>query len=67
MNSVKSAAIEAHGYDAATKTVRIRFSSGWVHEYPGVEPAEYDALHQAESAGKHFNANFRGRDHVRIS
>lgn len=61
-----STAIQAHGYDEATRTARIQFTNGHIHEYPNVEPGEYREFADAESLGRHFNQHWRGRDQVRV-
>jgi hypothetical protein len=61
-----SSAIQAHGYDPATKTARIQFTNARIHEFPNVEPGEYQEFADAESLGRHFNEHWRGRDHVRV-
>jgi hypothetical protein len=62
-----SEAIAAHGYDPATKTARLQFTSGRIHEYPGVEPREYQEFADASSLGRHFNEHWQGRNHMRVS
>ncbi|MGO9894433.1 MAG: KTSC domain-containing protein [Bryobacteraceae bacterium] len=65
--SPNSSAIAQHGYDAESKTARIEFRGGRIHEFPGVEPTEYEAFAAAPSLGKHFHQQWRGRDHRRIA
>jgi hypothetical protein len=67
MKPVTSEAIRAIGYDPASKTARIEFSNGRIHDYPGTEPGDHDALVAADSIGRHFNAHIRGRNHVRVA
>jgi len=67
MTPATSTAISAHGYDAATKTARIQFANGRTHDYPDVEPEQYQRLASAESLGRHFNQHWRGSAHTRIS
>jgi hypothetical protein len=66
MAPVKSSAITAVGYDPEALTMRIQFSSGRVHDYPGTAPGQHKALLKAASIGGHFNRRFRGREHVRV-
>ena len=66
MTPVSSKALSGVGYDAASKTLRLKFKSGRIHDYTDVGPEEADGLMNAESLGAHFNTHFQGRDHVRI-
>lgn len=45
----------------------ITFSNGQQYKYEGVPIDEYHALTKAESAGKHFGLNIKGKyKHTRI-
>ena len=48
-------------YNPAKQTLRIDFSVNGTYEYRGVPPELYDALNRAESKGKFFNDNIRGK------
>lgn len=54
-----SEAIEAVGYDAATKTMHVKFTSGHTYEYKGVPAATHAAFIGADSKGSHFHAHIR--------
>jgi len=55
-----SSQLAAYGYDAATKTLVIRFvSSGAIYHYFEVPQAVYDQLHAAESKGSYFIRNIK--------
>lgn len=64
---VQSSAIDAIGYDLPTKTMRVQFANGRVHDFPDTEENEHVSLVKAESIGRHFNKHIRGRKHTRIS
>lgn len=56
---VSSSDLQRVGYDAASKTLYIRFHSGGVYSYASVPPAVYNDLLAAPSKGKYFHANIR--------
>lgn len=63
----ESGHIHSLGYDAETKTMAVQFARGGVYHYHGVSPEDFNALHGAESAGKHFHANVNGKfKHTKI-
>jgi len=60
----QSSTIKAYGYDATSKVLAIQFISRGktppppcVYHYPGIEPAFYQKLEEAESKGKFIIAN----------
>lgn len=55
---VSSSNIKSVGYDGST--LEVEFSSG-VYQYAGVPAETYTQLLAAESAGKFFAANIRGK------
>ncbi len=62
MSSLKSSMLQAHGYDAASKTLAIRFSgAGKTYHYSGVPPEVASGLAAAESPGKFFGQVIRGK------
>ena len=67
MHPVKSSLIEAVGYDIDAGELYVRFPGNppRLYAYVGVTPEQYEALRTAESVGKHFNANIRGRNDYR--
>ena len=67
LKKVKSSAIQAVGYHEPSKTLRIKFTGGAVHEYPNVDADTHAALMGADSIGKHFNQNLRGLGSTKIS
>ena len=70
MTPTGSSAIPNLGYNPDSRTARLQFASGRIHDYPNVEPEEYEALRSADSIGRHFNAVFNPRstprEHRRI-
>lgn len=69
MSGVKSSQIESIGHDAATNTLAVKFKgSGGTYHYEGVTAKDFTTLNAAESVGKHFGANVRGKfKHTRIN
>jgi hypothetical protein len=61
MKSVDSSLITAVGYDADNKKLAVKFKSGSTYNYSGVDQGTYDAMMKAESIGKHFGTNIRGK------
>lgn len=51
----------AVGYDQDARVLRLRFSTGRVYDYFGVEPYVYRELLAAPSLGAYFNRRIRGR------
>jgi hypothetical protein len=56
---VESSNVAAIGYDAATKTLGVRFKGGGTYHCLGVEPAAHAAFLAAESKGRHFNLHLK--------
>jgi len=64
MVAVKSSNITHVGFDPATKTLGVTFSSGQTYHYANVTQEQHDKMIAAESIGQHFFANFRNnKDH----
>lgn len=53
--------LEAHGYDATTKTLAVRFGPEKVYHYRDVPPDVYATLCAAESVGASFAKRIRGK------
>src|SRR5258708_16944569 len=51
--------IKSAGYDAASQTLEIEFSSGGIYSYAAVPPEVHDKLIHAESPGGYFAAFIR--------
>lgn len=58
---IQSSMIDSVGYDPASKTLEVEFTSGPIWEYWAVSPDMYNALMSAPSAGKYFLQNIRGK------
>lgn len=61
MVPVESGAITAIGYDPQSKSLDVQFQSGDTHRHEGVTPEQADAFYAAESKGKHYHQNIRGK------
>jgi lysyl-tRNA synthetase class 2 len=56
--------VKSVGHDAAQKILEVEFRDGSVHRYHGVTHDHHNDLMKAESIGKHFHKNIRGKfDH----
>ncbi len=58
---VQSSNIESIGYDQKAATLEIKFHSGDTYQYANVPESVYTSLFNAESKGKYFQANIRGK------
>lgn len=61
MIPVKSSNLVAVGYDAKTKELRVEFKNKKIWEYEDVPKEVVDNLIGAESVGKFFNENIKGK------
>lgn len=61
MQAVTSSNIESIGYDAATETMRVKFKSGGVYDYSGVQEATYYAVLMAPSIGSWVARYIKGK------
>lgn len=61
MTPVKSSQIESVGFDEATHTLYIQFKSGGKYSYAGVSADTFQSFLHAESLGKYFGAEIKGR------
>ena len=59
LSPVKSSQIESIGYDVASKTLAVKFNSGGIYHYAGVNAADYENLQKAKSIGSHFGSKIR--------
>lgn len=68
MQIVKSSQIYAAGHDSATETLALQFLSkgqpGGVYHYAPVPAAMYHSMLAAESIGKFFGANIKGKEGI---
>jgi hypothetical protein len=62
LKPAKSSLIHSHGYDAASRTLALRFvNSDKVYHYKDVPPEDAARFEAAESVGKHFGQHIRGK------
>lgn len=61
MQPVTSSNIESVGYDAATQTLAVAFKHGGTYHYYEVPQDAVKSLLEAESIGKHFHAEIKGK------
>ena len=57
--TVRSSSLKSLGYDPATRTLEVEFSSGAVYRYPDIPPDVHAGLLTAESLGRAFHATIR--------
>ena len=55
----KSSQVHSFGYDAATKTLAVKFDKGGTYHYHGVSPEKFADMQKAESAGKYLGAHIK--------
>lgn len=60
MTKADSSAIHSHAYNAASRTLQVKFHNGGLYEYSDVSPEKYGLFAGAESLGKHFAQHIRG-------
>lgn len=61
LTDVQSSVIAAHGYDAATQTLAIKFKAGNVYHYRDVPLDVAAAFANAESVGRAYGQMIRGK------
>jgi hypothetical protein len=61
IQKVKSSNLIGIGYDDKSETLAVQFKSGTTYHYSGVSRDQYEALKAAESVGKMYHANIRGK------
>lgn len=61
LTEVSSSNIAAYGYDLARKWLDVQFVSGDIWRYPGVSFDLAERFSEAESKGKFFYANIKGK------
>ncbi len=59
--NVKSSNIAKASFDGNTRTMQIEFTTGGVYAYDDVPHEVYNEMCEAESVGRYFQANVRGR------
>lgn len=58
---VTSSQIASVGYDTESQILEVEFAKGGVYRYFDVEPETHAGLLRAESLGRHFGQNIRGK------
>lgn len=66
LTPVDSSNIAAIGHNPSTQTLRIKFKSGGMYDYPNVTVAQHQNFVTAESIGGHFHKNFKTRDFRKV-
>lgn len=61
LEPVQSSNIVAVGHDAETSKLFVQFKSGGTYQYDNVPPEAHAAFVGAESVGKHFHAEIKGK------
>jgi hypothetical protein len=61
VSSVESTTVATVGYDETLRLLQLEFCSRAVYLYLDVPAAVYQALLEAPSKGRYFNASIRGR------
>lgn len=61
MLPMNSSMANAIGYDSNTNILQIEFHNGAVYQYSEIDQDTWQDLHQADSVGKFFNENVRGK------
>lgn len=56
-----SSMISSAGYGYETQTLEVEFKDGDLYRYTGVPEEKWAAMRSAESAGRYFNANIKGK------
>ena len=58
---VQSSSLHSVGYDTAAQVLEVEFRRGGIYQYFGLPEPVYEALLNAASVGKFFQANIRDR------
>lgn len=61
MQPVNSSMAKAIGYDRADQTLQVEFNNGSIYEYVGVEQETWESLQTADSTGKFYNSQIKGK------
>lgn len=61
MLPMNSSMANAIGYDSDRNILQIEFHNGAVYQYSDIDEDTWQDLHQADSIGKFFNENVRGK------
>ncbi|MBW4609274.1 MAG: KTSC domain-containing protein [Hassallia sp. WJT32-NPBG1] len=61
MLSVNSSMAASIGYDKNEQLLQVEFHNGAVYQYSGVEAETWEDLHDADSIGRYYNHEIKGR------
>lgn len=61
MEAAQSSTVDLHGYDPATRTLKVQFKNGKVYELNGVPQEIYNNYRNAESQGSFYQQQLKGR------
>jgi hypothetical protein len=61
MLPINSSMATAVGYDGGKNILQVEFHNGAVYQYSDIDQDTWQDLHQADSIGKFFNENVRGK------
>lgn len=61
VHTTRSGMVKTITYNHADKLLTLEFSSGGSYEYEDVPKEVFEGLIGAESAGKYFHANIKGK------
>jgi len=61
MEAAQSTTVDLHGYDPATRTLKVQFKNGRVYELSGVPQEIYNNYRNAESQGSFYQQQLKGR------
>lgn len=58
---VTSSAIKSVGHDPDANIIEVEFHNGTIEQHADRTAGDFDAFVGAESVGKHYHANYRGK------
>jgi hypothetical protein len=64
MIPVQSSNVESIGYEPAAQRLDVKFRGGKTYRHDNVSEQDYRRFMAADSKGRHYHENFKGR-HVR--
>ena len=59
--AVVSSNLAEVGYDPASEILEVMFRNGGIYQYYGVSSLAHEQMMEAESIGRHFNSNIKGK------
>lgn len=61
MKTCESSQIAEHGFDPVTGTLAVRYKSGGLYHYDGVDASKYQQLCESESVGSFIYQEVKGK------